>query len=326
MAIAAIISAMGRAGGAAGGAATAATHGQYGNAIKMVGQALQQTRTAAGQATGAIGGMNRAMSTMVSSLAAGSNAIKALAAPLQSFVGLRSPVAIKQFELAINDMNAAIGDILLPVWNALTSSARSMGDTYATLADAIRPAMTGIATAIGTVFQEIGSVARENAGALKPMASFLGGAAVATGNMVKWLIQLTSAFHPMLRVLRDAATLLGLGGTPEERSARGMAVRNVSIGKSGEDLARRAQEGAFAQALNPVKAETPEVSKLSAIEILLGQILTAFGHVPTKADVQNFLNTIVNGVAGRGLRAAAGGVGLGPLGALARAAASNQTR
>jgi hypothetical protein len=293
MAIAAIISAMGRAGGAAGGAATAATHGQYGNAIKMVGQALGQTRSVAGQATAAMHKFNHATGGMVSALAAGSNAIKALAGPLTHFVGLRSPAAVTQFTLAMRDMEATIGQILLPVFNALTSSARSMGDTYATLADAIKPAMTGIATAITTVFKEIGSVARENAGAIRLVANVLGGMAVATGNIISLVMKLTSAFHPWLKVLRDAAELLGLGGPPDEKTARGMAIRNISIGTSGGDLARRAQEGAFREALNRGQPkEEPQITRLDSIYKALTDIL---GVMPTKEFLQGLANTAKSG-------------------------------
>jgi hypothetical protein len=223
----------------------------------------------------------------------------------------------------MRDMEATIGQILLPVFNALTGAARSMGDTYATLADSIRPAMDGIATAITTVFKEMGSAARENAGVIRMLAHAFAGAVTAASHMVTLVIRLATSFSPLMRVLRDAADLLGLGGAPEERSARGMAVRNVSIGTSGEDLARKAQEAAFKQALNAGEPkEDPQVSKLTAIEVLLTNIERLVKGVPTKEDVKNFLN----GLAGRGLQAAANGVGLGPLTTLARATASNLTR
>ena len=41
----------------------------------------------------------------------------------------------------------------------------------------------------------------------------------------------------MLQMLRALGKLVGFG-RPEEKSARGMAIRNVSIGDSGGDLAR----------------------------------------------------------------------------------------
>ncbi len=139
MAVPAVLAALGRAGTSAGGAATAASGGQ-------IGRALQQTKAAAGQAAGAVGQVNRAMGSMVHALSAGSNAIKGLAAPMQALVGLRSPIAVQQFSLAMRDTEATIGQVLLPVWNALIGAARSMGDTYATLADSVKPLMSGIAT------------------------------------------------------------------------------------------------------------------------------------------------------------------------------------
>jgi hypothetical protein len=255
---------------------------------------------------------------MVRALAAGSDAIKQLAGPLAHFVGLRSPAAVKQFELAMRDMEATIGQILLPVFNALTGAARMMGDTYATLAEAMEPLMTGIADAITTVFKEIGSVARENAGAIRLVAQFLGGAARGFADVMALVIRLTSAFHPWLRVLRDAADLMGLGGSPEERSARGMAIRNVSIGNSGGDLARKAQEAAFSAALNQGgnKMQTPTESKLDKLIGVAEDIHTFLKeHAPTKEDVKAFA-----GGFGKGAKDVAVGApgGLGLAGWLAK--------
>jgi hypothetical protein len=282
MAVPALLAALGRGGAAAGGS---------GGAMAGMSKALQQTQGAANGAQQALGRTNQALhmvtgatGTMVRALAAGSDAIKTLAGPLAAFVGLRSPAAVKQFELAMRDMNAVIGQILLPVFNALTGAARMMGDTYATLADALQPLMTGIADAITTVFKEIGSVARENAGVIRMMAHFLAGVVNGFADMISVVVRLVSSFHPFMKLLREAADLLGLGGRPEERSARGMAIRNVSIGNSGGDLARKAQEAAFSAALNQgKKMQTPTESKLDTLIRIVADILKFLReNAPTK--------------------------------------------
>lgn len=349
--IPAIMAALGRggaaAGGGGGGAAGSAVSGlfkgggkptgagfdklfktvdQGQNPIKAMTDKFNQFKGAAGRVDNALmgipaklGGMSKAL---VSHMTLGADAIKAMADPIKNLVGLSNPAAIKQFDLALNDAYATMGNLLLPVLQALTRGARGMGDTYATLGSSIAPVMDGIASAMDTVFKEIGSVARENAGAIELLSEALGFAARAGGFVAAMVLRLGSAFGVFLRPLRMVAGLLGYGGNPAEKSAVGTANRNVSIGTSAEDVGKKAMEAAFSQGLN--KTESPEVQKLSGIEITLNTMKSLMAKFPTKEDVRAFINGLGSG-AGGAVSAIAGG-GMGPLMTLARLAASNATR
>jgi hypothetical protein len=326
MAFPAIAAALGRgaaAGGAAGGAAEASA------ATSGVTKALGGLKSGAGGASNAVnrlnagvGKMGAVMGSVVNVLATGSNAIKALAAPLAQFVGLRSPAALKQFELALNDMNAVIGDMLLPVFTALIRAARSMGDTYATLESRLQPIFTSMADSIGVVFKAIGSVARDNAGALQIMAEVMGGLIKVSAQAAAGALKLLNVLGGF-GILKTIAAAIGIG-PPKEESGRGRAIRNISIGGSGEDVARKAQEAAFAAALGVKPKEEPVVSALDKILEFLDKNLS---HDKLLELVAAIIGGLAEKIAGKtGANAAAGVAGTLIPGTGARFLASLMTR
>jgi hypothetical protein len=272
MAIPAVLAALGRS-GAAGGAGGAGAPA----ALQSVATQLGNVRGMASQAAGSLDRVSGAFASMsrhiVKTLTGALDLVKGLAAPMAGLVGLRNPAAIKQFTLAVNDASAVLGEILLPVFNALIRAARTVGDTYATLQSAIEPVFDGIADAIDTVFKEIGSVAKENAGALKVMGEAMGWVARVLGHAAANAIWLADKLGKLLNPIMGIAKLIGGGGAEGGESARGRAIRNVSITQHGEDVARKAQEAAFMAALQTKPEKPPEVGLLEQILDFLNEHL-----------------------------------------------------
>lgn len=274
-----ILAALARAGAAGvadvagGGAAAAKTASQ---ALGTANAALAKLGTTAAQATHL--------------LTAGADAVKSLAEPIAALVKLNNPAAVKAFDRAMADAYATIGKQLLPVMQALTRSAKVMGDTYAGLETHLRPAIKGIADALESAFKAVSEAALKNAPAIAALAVTIGEMAKASAGSIAILAKMSGYFLGVPNLLGRA---LGFGKAKPEDS-EGNAVRSVSIGRSGEDVARKAQEAAFAAALNNGKKEdTPEVN-------LLGKIADALSNDKIKGYISDLAKAIVEALKEKG--------------------------
>ena len=70
------------------------------------------------------------------------------------FAGKASPVTAFQFNRALDDLAATMGQILLPVVDSITGFVREFADVLQGLKPAFEPIMTGISAVIGSLWQD----------------------------------------------------------------------------------------------------------------------------------------------------------------------------
>lgn len=100
-----------------------------------------------------LGAFRKGLTGLAASFNIVTGAVKQFGSVLGEFVGLFSPVAVQQFNFAVRDMMAAIGEALTPVMNAAIPVVRFLGDVFAGIARQIQPLISGGLNVVGELFQ-----------------------------------------------------------------------------------------------------------------------------------------------------------------------------
>jgi hypothetical protein len=238
----------------------------------------------------------------VATLAGPIDTVKQLGDSVSRFVSKANPAKVKQFEMAVGDAQATIGNLLLPVLEALTRTAREAGDTYAKLKPALKPVFSEVANTIDLFSKEMGPAAKEMAPWLKMAASqmriFNAG--------LKLQIPL---WNGLMKVMNGPLAMLGMGGfNPNEKADK--EVRSVSTTTNAESISQKAMEQALMMALNGEKQQDPKEKALFSIEGLLGKIkekLDAYlPGFPTQKDIEKFIADLLRSSPGQVLDSSAG--------------------
>lgn len=151
------------------------------------------------------------------------NAATGVISTMRSFVEKANPAAAFQFTRAMDDLAATMGQILEPVFEAVTHVVRTMADVF----QGLRPVLEPLMKALGQIIEQFGRL-------IEPLASVLAPILQAIG----WIVEHVVA--PALKALVDAFTwvvnkikalMRELGfSVPEslKRDSTGAAVRSPS--------------------------------------------------------------------------------------------------
>lgn len=180
--MAAIAPAIGRAfaaggGGAAGGGLAGGGFGQLagalgglgqqadvvGGQIGQAGQAMSQTGQATDQLTRNLGQLHPHFGKLAAHLSQMAN-------DAARYVQAFAPAEVDLFHQAIKDLNASIGEQLVPVVRLARDVFRAIGDTIAGFTPVVRPLVQAFTEMVGPVFVAVTQVFREVGTALLPLA------------------------------------------------------------------------------------------------------------------------------------------------------------
>lgn len=320
--------------------------------IKM-GEAAKKAAAATGRAAGTLDQFREAARTaavdfyigksaieglgshIAGTLTLGANIIKSMADPLVNLTKLANPGAVLMFERAFADAMAVMGRVALPVVQAFTRALGTVGNYYAQLEPILLSVSNTIADSIDKVFGDLKKMWDEMGPAAELLASALSFVIKGATNLVRALIHVATLFS---RIYNTVARFLGFKGTNFNKGASsfGAAVRQVDITRSGEEFSNANQKKALEQALTtgPKKAEVPDLldSIWKTLQENLKGILAAMANLPTKDDVKEAINGIVNALTpdsagpGSAAKGAIGSMGGNALGKLAGLLSSAMTR
>lgn len=239
------------------------------------------------------------------------DSVGSLGSAVSEFVRLASPVHVQLFNLAMDDLTASIGKILIPVLKASTAFVRMFGDVIFRLSgpfqqlmsaffDPITELLPELVNAFAPLLDAFGEVVKVTAGVLAPImkqlvplfadvAIGLGAALAALASpailaamaaMATAVTVLVSAFAPLIAILgtlgwavQKAFEYIGrvLGIRPAAGGSVGAAVRPATIG-SVEEYGKKAQQAAFSLGT----AATPEATTADFVERLFKYLTTDF--------------------------------------------------
>jgi hypothetical protein len=330
--IPAILAALGEMGGgaAAGGAAGGGAAGIGGMASSIQG-ATQKITGSLGQMTAPMHMAEQGLSKFVAginlfpnkvreaqqmltgtidnylgTLAAPIDTIKHLGDSISKFVKLANPAQVKQFDIAVGDTYATIGNTLTPSLEALTRAARTAGDTYAKLKPALEPVFAETAKLVDMISGEMTPAARELAPYIK----------LAAGQMTLWTTALKLQI-PVWNALLKSADAFGLvkgltGKSFDELSKSDKEVRSVTTTTSAESVSQKAIEQAMMMALNgpgEAKKDTPDLLKALAViqQQTLDYLMNQLPTMPTQKDVEKFINELLPKIPGSETARSVGG-------------------
>lgn len=316
--IAAILSQFGRLAGA-----SAAAKGGGGQAASLI--AFQKTQIAIAGVKGTMESLASAATGANTPMLAMLDTMKKFAAPVAALVKLSNPGPVAQFELVMKDAYAVLGRQLVPVLKAFTYGFQKLGDVFAKLEPIIAPFFETVGAVMMDMFDTIASALLENRDVFSYLAKVAGIAAEAVGMMFKAFVQLQLVFNPAIAALRVVSSLFndifGKRKMDKDATSKGAAVRDVRIGNSAEDLAKRAQESAFAALVNGPQKSTEE-KQLGILEQLYNYFSGGDFIRDLKAAIKGEAENQVQG----GMQAAMDGLDFVPGGAMARWGASLITR
>jgi hypothetical protein len=256
----------------------------YAGHLKNVQGAYQQSAGVLQVITGKIEGMGLAVT---GALTGGIIALQAIADPIAQLTGLAAPAALEAFTRAVNDDFAVVGRALLPITEALTRAMEKFGVYLA----GAEPILNTMSRAFGKMTDQLGdsflSLLQESGPLLEAMATGLTAVAWATTKMVSGLAAVATWIE---KVNNRFASLIGVNSHFDKNaSAKGAAVRDVTVQTSAEKISNDAQASALRQALNPGKAAAKEPAE---IQLSIYELLADFinNKCPTKKDLVEFLN------------------------------------
>ncbi len=245
-----------------------------------------------------------------------------LAKPIQNLVALTNPAIAERFTIIMRDAYAVIGQMLTPAMQVMNQLMRRLGDAFAKLQPVLQPTIdyfTRLADKIGN--QLISSLEK-------------------SGPMIAGIAQsfelLTSSMIPLETTIKGLTFLLSANFLPNllgaaskrqadpNRSSVGLAVRNVQIGTSAEDISKQAQAKAFSSAVNEPGKKTQE-----DVPGILDQILTFIKDNLSLDKLKDAISSLIpnaKNIPGGETIKEVSEAGIGPGGQLARWLASMRTR
>jgi hypothetical protein len=192
---------------------------------------------------------------MIDALGAIPTAIKNITTTLIGFTALASPASFKQFQIALEDVMAVLGQAFLPILDMFREAIRAFGDTLATILPDAKT-MQAIFGPVRVALAELNKAFRD----LGPEAVTIAFRvlALAIAEVVKFVTFLTRAFQLFL-----ATFGVRLGTTRPDVSSVGAAVRPAHI-TGIEEYEKQLQTAAYSvrgisipqQQLNEAQAQT----------------------------------------------------------------------
>ncbi len=203
---------------------------------------------AIGDALEAIGPVGIALTAVGAGAAVAVRGLKEMASTIAGFAGVASPGSLKQWELAVRDLQGVVGQTLVPVLHLMTDGMRLLGDILAS----ILPNAREMEQILAPLREAFGDLSKEIREVLASIGSTVRSVVIhALKDLTTVLVLLAKSADLAARHLRDAnpgldLLLMGLeklNGT-DARSAQGAAARPGSI-QTGEDYQRVNIEGAL---------------------------------------------------------------------------------
>ncbi len=253
----------------------------------------------AGAEVGALGTIP-GVGPALAGISAVSKALSVLGSTAESTVGKFAPGALLRFNYVMDDVQATIGEALLPVLNLMTDGMRLVGDTLASIlpsTDDMTAALSPISEIVDTLREALGEVAPDlkdlGKTLLQGLAVGLQLAADGVKLLVKFLEALFSSAGDAAGQAEktgktfaaavsawDVAKLVKEGKTPEE-ARKILADRGkVEVGKDGKPLASSVGKAARAISFSSQEEAAKQVYKAAqfggttkkvGIEDLLGE-------------------------------------------------------
>ena len=236
-------------------------------------QQLNRATVATGAASHVLANMGGIVSgKLVGALTAGISAVEQFAAPIAQLAQLANPAKVRMFAIALEDAQAVIGRMLLPVMDALTRAARKVGDYYAAMEPVIGPVIAKIGEFIDHVFTKIGELAQKNA----PLIEMMADALITVADVAMKVVDAMAFVMTKLTwIQRQIGRLFGYGEQTMKadfrRSSMGAAVRQVSF-VAPKTLADTAIKNALMHGYNQKPARPPEKT-LESIDEKLAKFL-----------------------------------------------------
>jgi hypothetical protein len=264
------------AAGAGGGASSMALNAAMSGQIPDLSKKLEQLAKPLAALDQVLGAMVSKTQEAVKTLSMLTDTIRSMGDSMAKFVSKSNPALVEKFNIVMNDAEAVIGRILTPAFEALTRAASGVGDTLAVLEPIFKRFSASMGGVIEGIFKTITDVLKENAPLIEGLLTLVGHAIKGIAKVFDWAMkQLSGALKFVNTIMKS----LGFGqDVKPDASARGSAVRSVSIGGSGMDLYNQAATAAFMQNPDAEKEEDPTkqaVGKLDEIKTFLDTNLTA---------------------------------------------------
>ena len=160
------------------------------DALGRVAAAAHAPVTALSDGLKAVGQVGQAVLGTVSALTG------ALQANVAAYTALYNPAATKLFELAVRDLNASIGQALLPVLKVGTAAVKSLADGFAGMSPAAKQLLAAlVAAGVGAAV-----TAALVTGLSVAFATATGGISVAVGTLVAGAVAFAAVAAPIDRV------------------------------------------------------------------------------------------------------------------------------
>jgi hypothetical protein len=284
---------------------------QVGGAFKSLLSSLNPVTPALKVFTLGIDLLQAPMLGLVGALRGFRDSVGALGSAVSEFVRLASPVHVQLFNLAMDDLTASIGKILIPVLKASTAFVRMFGDVIYRLSgpfqqlmsaffDPITELLPELVNAFAPLLDAFGEIAKIAASVLAPvmkqLAPLFADVAIGLGSALAALASpailaamaamatavtvLVSAFAPLIAILgalgyavQKTFEYIGraLGIKPAAGGSVGAAVRPATIG-SVEEYGKKAQQAAFSLG----SAATPEAMTADYVKKLYEYLTGGF--------------------------------------------------
>lgn len=230
---------------------------------------------------------------MVKAMVALPGIIKDILGTLTSFAALASPGQMQLFQMAVEDVQATIGQSFIPVLEMMRDAVRLVGDALATfLPDAaeVREALAGtrvlfdeMRVAITEMMVEAGPLVKSFfLGIVKGFGLFISGIAVI-------ITRLSQAFTALMGPIRELLALIGInlpksGGI---RSSVGAAARQAQF-SSFDEYQRQLQLSAYSEGTSSSMAQVPNM--VSDIRLFAGNIAD---NIQTMLTVVRAIGTVL---------------------------------
>jgi hypothetical protein len=196
----------------------------------------------------------------------------------QQYVEVFSPNTVKLFQKAVRDLDASIGENLVPVIRLAQQGFRYFGDRIAGMTSTVKPAIESMMTELKnlaqafdpviTAMSTLGKITFKVAGELAPVVSYFG----------KMFVQMTPLYKILMMVGDAAARMaakLGIDMSDDTGKSQDKAFQQASTTSIGSIISKT-QENAFGLG-KEAAAETTAKSTTTSALFLTEKLLPALG-------------------------------------------------
>ena len=248
------------------------------------------TPSASGGGEGGGGGAIAGIAAVAGPLAAVAGAASQVTSAMIGLAKAASPVATLRFNLALDDLQATMGKVFLPVLELATQGIRGIADVLATVLPSAEE-MRDILSPVKDLFDAMRNIFDALAPAIKPLIPLV-------LQMVKIFTLLNPLIGPVIlsiKLLGDALVALGLTGNL--KSSVGTATQQASF-SSVEQYAKKQYAAAFSAGTST--GEDPVKKLPSILETVISTIRDLIKSLDAVAEAKEFGKGVVEG-AGKAL-------------------------